>query len=364
MPVVSSLKSLPAIALCVALCPVDCAATFWFDGAACEWTPSLAMLLLFAVSRCRPTTESSAPTGDAIEPIAWIPAVCVALWALLNDQWRVFSAHDFMFSWPALFAGAVLCAGLLLTLPIVALARRFTDRHTLARSSPSLRRASLALAAVAAALSLAASIARAQRPSTDAVFFAPVVADLSNPAAGVIHSLPDDRALVLDATTERDPLRETTHHRTRLSLRHPQTGHDRLLIEARSVVSGGAIRFEPRARAVSLRSRLQGSRVLFLDAPDTVYHRAWDARHRLAPSLPWIAMGWASVALAIYATRRCHFRKTSPTLGSTYRDATPHDHSEANDPLASATALWALASALLFLTPLAFALCSGMITGS
>lgn len=198
--------------------------------------------------------------------------------------------------------------------------------------------------------------ALARRPSADAVFFATTLAPIQSDEHREIRRLPGDRAIV------RGPGDTNENEAARLYLRDLRTRSDTLLVPLRSRLAyGGSIRFEPRSEALVARFYLSGSTVVFLDEPATPHHSAWSARRRLAPSVPWIAMGWVSFALAIYATRRCRSRNAGSIGHSPYRAGQQTEGDDTIGRHERATTLWAVSSALLFLTPIVFALCAGMV---
>jgi hypothetical protein len=358
--------------------------------------------LLFAVAvlcaMMRETREASPrhAGGDDVHLLALSPCLALALAAMLDAWWRGFVDSD---------GGATAATGALVValLPtLIAMwfagllaARTANSSIDLERWLPRSQRFAKVLAGLAALLVVAAVARRVRTATPDALNAAPIIAMPTLPAAGferVVLRVDADRELIVRGAAQSE---------ARLEVR------DRRAESLRIVEWIGwytRIQFDRRIRCLRVANWGRAT-VYCFDAVDR-RATAWTQRRTLAPTYGWIAMGVIAIGLLGYAARRREHRRwrravtnvdESVTIDRVRFDAAqgvkiPHsshevwvvvdERSSGDPPYREHTnrevlevrveppferdwreVRWAVASAILFLTPLMFALAVGMITG-
>lgn len=326
-----------------------------------------------------------------------VPCVALALRALMELWWRGIEGPDH--GMPVAVAAVVLfaVAGVVAFGASWLFDRCGNDRALeRARWLPRLQRFAAVLAAPALLLVLAATVRRADCDSPDGLSRLPkLVHSRADPA----H--PERVLLRLDDRHDVVAIRPPNVRYPRLYLRDSRASQLRFIGLA---VDDTYIQFDRRLGCVRVVNFGRGT-VRCLASPDRAA-TAWTERRSLAPTFSWLSMGVIGVGLLLYATRQREHRRWRRAVANVDESVTvdgvrfdagrgvkiPHNRRElwvVTDERTSGSGpyrqqstrevlevrveppferdwretRWAIASALLFLTPLVFALWAGMITG-
>jgi hypothetical protein len=385
--------------LALVVCFIDCLASR--EGRWAEYVSSLLVIVAVATAIAKPTHVE--PREDrslgAASLLALIPCVAFSLFVLMKSWWRETESSDSLFLQSTIVTGCAFAPLAIMAVGFVAgISRRFAGRATdAARWLPRLQGIARALWPLAFALVIAGAARRATGVSPDAmraIAYRPIPALSGSPPEAVIQQIDNDRALIVQRTTADGWLD--------LLLRDRRASSTQWI--GRDVFVESEVQYDPRIgcmRIVAFRSH-SATRC----ADDVTRHAsAWTQRRSLAPTLGWVAMAAISLGFLWFAQNQRAYkqwrRATVNTDNSVSIDGErlqaargvtiPHDTHElwvlieapprASAPYRTQTerwvrdvskdpferewrvVCWAVASALLFLTPLAFALTVGMITG-
>ncbi len=386
--------------LALVVCFADCAASR--EGRWSEYVPSLLVIVAVATAIAKPTHVD--PREDrslgAAALLALIPCVALSLFELMHTWWRETEASDTLLLQSTLTTGCAFVALTVMALTFVAGISRRLARHEMdaARWLPRLQWLARALLPLALALVIAGAVRRASGVSPDAMralAYRPMPTLSGSPPEAVILQIDPDRALITQGPT-------STGRAWDLLLRDRRASSTQWI--GPDAFADSEVQYDPRigcVRMVHFRS------YTVTHCIDDITRRAspWTQRRSLAPTLGWIAMAAVSLGFLWFAQKhRAHERwrrakvntDNSVTIDGERLQADrgvtiPHDNHElwvlvddssptsgpyrtqterwvidaSKDPFDREWRLvcWSLASALLFLTPLVFALGAGMITG-